>query len=297
MQTSSNGECGGSVSVCCIGNFGATGLPGLSTTPPPTTTAPTTNFCQYATQGNGGYCGSVLGHGANINTVYTCTGGTTTTTTSCASSGCQINPSGSDYCIGGGNNGGSGTGGGIGGSGGSNGIIGTSSTLIGTLSNGKYDCAAGITGWACDKGNPTKPVQVDLYDGPYVGNANNYLGNVLANQKSSNQSIIDNACGDSTGGPHWFTFSSSKVNNGNTHNIYAYVHAASGNSVAAFGNDPQSLTCPSGSSGGGGGSCTNGTSTAATTANLSINYPAIGTGQFQNNNLSSTSLRGLNEPL
>lgn len=104
------------------------------------------------------------------------------------------------------------------------------SDVIGYLDNrtapSKW-CTA-ITGWTCDRSDPSKPIVVNLYaPDPYKAGVTHTIGTAIANVKSSDEAAIAGYCGATSGNkasyPHRFSLQlPDNLKNNKSMKIYVY---------------------------------------------------------------------------
>lgn len=108
--------------------------------------------------------------------------------------------------------------------------------VVGYLNAGTNMCTAGIGGWAC---NGSSTVKVDLYDGPYAGSLNNFIGEATANQ--TGESAIGQFCAGTTS--HRFSYTiPSKWRDGKKHTVYGYINIGD-SQIHPMGQQGQTFEC------------------------------------------------------
>lgn len=131
-------------------------------------------------------------------------------------------------------------------------------------------CTNGIGGWACKIGSADS-VQVDFYDGPFVGNINNIIGSTQANIPSSadDEAAINSAqfCNAPAGSAHRFMLPvPPKFQDGKSHAVYGYINI-NDNQIHQMPYQNQTFTCSPGS-----GTTSSGTASIT----LVVGLPGIG---------------------
>lgn len=104
------------------------------------------------------------------------------------------------------------------------------SDVIGYLDNrtAPSNWCTAITGWTCDRSDPSKPIVVNLYaPNPYKAGVTHTIGTAIANMSSSDEAAIAQLCGATTGNkksyPHRFSLQiPASLKNNTAIKIYVY---------------------------------------------------------------------------